>query len=47
MVPHSENSLGHHWQLGDQRQGLGSQKGAREPLRSWVLVPPGSSAGGQ
>lgn len=47
MVPRSENSLGHHWQLGDQRQGLGGQKGAREPLRSWVLVPPGSSAGGQ
>lgn len=30
MVPRSENSLSHHWQLGDQRQGLGGQKGARE-----------------
>ena len=47
MVPRSENSLSHHWQLGDQRQGLGGQKGAREPLRCWVSVPPGSSAGGQ
>lgn len=41
MVPRSENSLGHHWQLGDQRQGLGAKKGW-ETLRSWVLVPPGS-----
>lgn len=47
MVPRSENSPSHHWQLGDQRQGLGSQKEAREPLRCWVSVPPGSSAGGQ
>lgn len=30
----SENSSGHHWSLGDQRQGLGDQKGAWELLRN-------------
>ena len=36
MGPCSENSSGHHWHLGGQRQGLGGQQGAWEPPGSWL-----------
>lgn len=45
----SQNSSGHHWDLGlqRQRQGLGSWWKAESLPRSWVSALPGSSAADQ